>query len=410
MFGSGAFGCAILSAMKILRATGATLSALLLTGSIYQIAVRGQDAPAQTPAPRNAPGPVSPSPARTPRQQQLARPILAWQRAEKWPVNAVCFSPDGKTLATGGQRGQVRLASEHAVKLWETATGRLLRTFVAANTSIDALSFSPDGKLLAGGGTGRTLLLWEVATGVPLKKLPGHTDWVKTVVFSPDGKTLASGGVDNTIRLWDVTTGQQKRLLTVPDKGKQRSLDHYSVHGLAFSPDGHTLAAAYFYNGAVRLWDANSGQLLRTLPSSTNAWAPSVTSVAFSPDGQTLACGQGMAVLSEGTRDELEYGGAVLWEAKSGRRLGAIRGHHFFVKCLDFSPDGTMLLTGGDEGTVRLHNLETRQTRHILHGRKAPGNSDWRQEIEAVDFSPDGHYLAGTDTRGRIKVWRLATK
>jgi WD40 repeat protein len=394
--------------MNIKRTAGVSLAILLSISSLCFVAVRGQDTLTNSPAPQKAPNTKLREQERESQEWQFQRPTLVWQNIEKWPVNAVSFSPDGQMLASGREHGEVQSPKEHAVKLWNVQTGKLLRTFVAPNTSVNALQFSPDGKLLAGGGSGRTLLLWDVATGKIDKKLAGHTDWVKTIVFSPDGETLASGGVDNTIRLWDVPTGKLKRILTVSDRKKQSSLDHYSVHGVAFSPDGHTLAGAYFYNGTLRLWDVATGKLLRTLPQVNQKFGPSMTSVSFSPDGKTVVCGTGMSVLSDGGQDE-KYGSAVLWDVNSGKKLRVFQSHQFYVNALAYSPSGSTLVTGGDEGTVQLHDLRTKQARHILRGRADKGNGDWRKEIRAVAFSPDGKHIAGGDVRGFIKVWRIIT-
>ena len=80
--------------------------------------------------------------------------------------------------------------------------------------SVNSVVFSPDGKTLASGGRDDTVRLWDVATGEEARRLTGHGVSVNSVVFSPDGKTLASGGFDGTVRLWDVATGEEARRLT----------------------------------------------------------------------------------------------------------------------------------------------------------------------------------------------------
>jgi WD domain, G-beta repeat len=113
-------------------------------------------------------------------------------------VKVVTFSPDGKTLASTGADGTLRL--------WDVATHHQIgRPLTGHKGQVSSLAFSPNGKTLAstpGDGTVRVL---DVAThrqiGGPLT---GHTGPVWSVAFSPDGKTLASGGEDGTVRLWDV--------------------------------------------------------------------------------------------------------------------------------------------------------------------------------------------------------------
>ena len=98
-----------------------------------------------------------------------------------------------------------RGSSDETVRLWDAATGRLLKTFTGHMDSVSSVCFSPDGKTIASGSLDRTVRLWDTATGKHLKTLTGHTDSVMSVSFSPDGTTLASGSRDSTILLWDIS-------------------------------------------------------------------------------------------------------------------------------------------------------------------------------------------------------------
>jgi WD40 repeat protein len=114
-------------------------------------------------------------------------------------VWSVAFSPDGRLLASG--------SGDKTIKLWEVATGSLVRTLTGHTDSVLSVAFSPDGRLLASGSGyyDRTIKLWEVASGREVRTLSGHTDWVNSVAFSPDGRLLASGSKDKTIKLWDIS-------------------------------------------------------------------------------------------------------------------------------------------------------------------------------------------------------------
>ena len=171
-------------------------------------------------------------------------------------VLSVAFSPDGHTLASGGEDGSVRL--------WEAATGALRHTLEGHGDGVLSVAFSPDGRTLASGSYDRSVRLWEAATGVLLHTLEGHGGQVWSVAFSPDGHTLASGGYDGSVRLWEAATGGQ--LHTLEGHG-------YGVYSVAFSPDGRTLASGG-WGGSVRLWEVAGDDSGRATETETNAQVP----------------------------------------------------------------------------------------------------------------------------------------
>jgi WD40 repeat protein len=198
-------------------------------------------------------------------------------------VKSVAFSPDGRTLASGST-----IASNRC-RLWDAVGGRELLQLKATSVSFwrglfaisdwYTIAFSPDGRTLASGGDDSTVRLWEVDGGREVRRLEGHRKGVTSVAFSPDGRLLASGGDDSTVRLWEVTSGREVRRL----EGHGGT-----VKSVAFSPDGRLLASGSGDN-MVRLWEVDGGRALRRLEGHDNI----VWCVAFSPDGCLLASGGG---------------------------------------------------------------------------------------------------------------------
>jgi WD40 repeat protein len=110
--------------------------------------------------------------------------------------DAVCFSPDGKTLAVPASDGT------YSLKLWDVATARATAEFDRLDEIVTSVVYSPDGKTIASWGLGNTVQLWDVKTKRVRAVLIGAADTVNSVAFNPDGTKLAAGGDDMTIRIW----------------------------------------------------------------------------------------------------------------------------------------------------------------------------------------------------------------
>ena len=225
-------------------------------------------------------------------------------------ISEIAFSPDGRTLAATiiGGRG---INSGGTLQLWDV-TGRRAPTLTANITeqqAVEAVAFSPDGRTLATTtfGTdnrGGMMELWNVSN----RRAPARTATVPdiqdlgAVAFSPDGRTLAttaSSGTAGMLQLWDVTDRRAPaRTATVPDT--------QDLGAVAFSPDGRTLATTTISgsmvgSGMLQLWDVTDRRAPTLTANITNS--QSVYAVAFSPDGHTLATIMGNA------------GSVQLWDA-----------------------------------------------------------------------------------------------
>jgi len=191
--------------------------------------------------------------------RRVRRLTMKDRRNEFCTVEAVAFSPDGKTLAASGRR----INKGSKLCFWDLATGQRLTALNAMmNEPSDQgtrdsssfpqspiiqprLAFSPDGKTLALNRSQKTIPVWETASGKQRCLLAGHEESTIYVTFSPDGRTLASSGWDNTIRLWDLDNGMELRKLT-GHRGPANSL--------VFTPDGRVLISTGL-DTTVLFWD-----------------------------------------------------------------------------------------------------------------------------------------------------------
>ena len=259
--------------------------------------------------------------------------------------------------------------------------------------STNDINFSHDGKRLTLAGN-YGILIYDIQRSrknvqVSYKpiKLREHKGRGWRVAFSPDGKLLVSANATGLLYIWDAKT--EKLLRTIKEE------PNYSSFGcMTFSPDGRIIVTGgnrvitrdpWRSEGIVRLWDTQTGERIRTLTGHTR----DVNSVAFSPDGITIATGDESTITTDGKK----RGDAAvrLWDARTGKLLRTLMGHRGDIECMAFSPDGKLLASGGPSDPVRLWNVNTGQQIRTLGSDRPPFDS-----ANSIAFSPDGSTLVSS--------------
>ena len=406
------------------------ISAVILLLSVICAPVRGL---AQSKEPERGIG-IQPGPTPTPASATPAtpgdKPELILQTGHTRSANAVAFSPDNRWLASGGK--------DNVIKIWDLATGNILRTLYGHTSNVNALAVSPDGKLLAsgsgdindkrdlgtftqggvvGGAEDNTVRIWSVQTGQQLQVFRGHELPVGAVAFSNDGRSLTSVGGDS-VKVWDVSAGtesrSQKTKYGSTGMEKLNSMPSFSIWGggdkqqkqeaqrlknfklsaskMAVSSNGQ-FAAIGQPDKAVKLYDAQSGRELRDLPFKAIPEAEN-SSLAFSADARLIAFAKTSETVS-------------VQDAATGRELYSI--HTGFSKTpqrVQFSADGRFLVTATDNNAaMKLWDAATGQPIRELRT-----SGDALVGARVISFNRDASLIAAVAAGAKaIRIFETAT-
>jgi WD40 repeat protein/energy-coupling factor transporter ATP-binding protein EcfA2 len=294
------------------------------------------------------------------------------------------------TAVASAAQAEASAAQAEANAREAEAQTRLATARELAAAAIEQLSSDPQlGLLLAIEAVNRTLpvddsaaaeaedALYRALQASQLQMtLSGHTDWLSDVTFSPDGRYLATASYDNRVKLWDAQTGQELR--TFDDHSRV-------VNGLAFSPDSRLLASGGS-DGFIIVRDLETGDRMAVI----NGNDGPVNSVAFGPDGIRLAAANANATVR-------------VWDTRARRGIFNLRGHDAPVQDVAFNASGNQLASAGEDGRIIIWNMENGSPVYSVN----PSPDD-PIAANAVAFNPEGNRVIAAYNDGVARVWAFA--
>ncbi|KAG9065468.1 hypothetical protein KI688_001751 [Linnemannia hyalina] len=291
------------------------------------------------------------------------------QHKEQSEVLSIAFSHCNQHLALGNKNGNCRL--------WSTVSGKILLVMEGHTERLNSVAFSPCGKQIASASSDRTIRLWSTETGECVFVLNGHKLNVSSAIYSADGRRLVSGSRDGTIRVWDPETGALEAGWPIPRIG---------APCVALSADGRQFAfITGVRRGEIRLMDAITGKTDLTLDNDTD-W---LEDVAFSPNGELIV---------SSSRDNI----VRLWDTSSGQLISRLSGHRNEITICTFSPDGLQIASGDQDGIIRLWEVNT-------INRSSSNTQELAAKVRTVAYAHDGLCIISNRINNTIQRWDSST-
>jgi WD40 repeat protein len=334
---------------------------------------------------------------------------IAQLSGHKRQVTSLAISSDGSRIVSGSR--------DCTMRVWDGRTFEEIG-LCEHEHQVNSVTFSPDSTLIASGSNDNTVWIWNARSLGKVTRLADHEDIVTSVAFFPDGTRIVSASWDRTVRMWDARTyeplpglrcagpvcaidispdstrlalGERTSntegvlrvfdILTLAEQAQVNvSPGLYLPWAITFSPGGDLIASGTAC-GAIQVWDASRLSNIATI----RGHHGQVTSIAFSSDGSQIVAGS-----EDGTV-------RIRPVASSEEQLAPIPGHDARVNQVVFSSDGSRLVSGSDDKTVRIWDSLTCEELAVLHGHE--------DVVCTVAYSPDGARVISGSRDFTVRVW-----
>ncbi|KIJ12110.1 hypothetical protein PAXINDRAFT_27714, partial [Paxillus involutus ATCC 200175] len=350
--------------------------------------------------------------------------IQEWASYSGFSICCIALSPDDRCAASGDSDGKIM------IREMKEGGNLKIRHSLDAGSSVQSVCFSPNGKKLASAVYNSNLKgahvvqVYDIESGkLILGPVKGHESWIRCVLWSLDGSRLFSASDDGTIQCWNSETGKSI--------GGQWTRHTRAVYSLSLSPDGTKLASASCDN-TVRFWDARSGDPIgHPLQHESHLFAI-IRRIAYLPGGErVVSCSDdktvriwdvekgkqegtsmaqggwidGLAVTRDGKRvlSGGEGGKIRVWDVETHELIEEWTSHTgFSTWCISLSPDDRQLFSTSDDRTIRCWNSETGKS----IGQPWTGHT---REVASLSLSPKGTKLASASLDNTVRFWDVCS-
>jgi len=281
-------------------------------------------------------------------------------------VYGVAHLSDGRRIIT--------YSDDCSLRLWERESGAQIGNDWRDDEGEDGvrtIALSPNGETVVSRSKHGMVKLWDIETRKVIARWSGHTEHVWSVCWSGDGGHVVSGSYNGTARMWDVKSGET--VLGPIKTGHQR------IDAVAFSPDASNFATGGYYESAITIWDARTGELLSTLKQDSGVWT-----LVWTSDQKKLLAGHRNGLIT-------------IFNTATCQQIAILENHTGPVYALSLFQNDRLLASASQDSTARLWNLDT----NLPVGPPL----QHQDRVLHTAFSADGRFLATACFDKNAYVW-----